>query len=322
MNNRACNAQNDNTPEFSVVIPVYRTVETLPELCERITTVFDHTLKRSFEIVLIDDASPAEATWQQMCELHNRDQRVKIIRLARNFGQHNALMCGFHYACGEYVVTMDDDLQHPPEEICSLVEAMENNNGVDVVIGAYATKKHSWIRNLGSAAMNWFSSRIFGKDPDLQLTSFRLIRKNLVKTMTRVDIGKPRIGHLLIELSNRIVNVTVNHDERKYGRSGYTFSRLIRDFFANIINNSSIPLQMVSFAGLMSSAFSFLLALFYLYRYFFVGIGIAGWTTLVLLTLFYFGLVLLSLGIIGEYLVRIIREIKRMPQFVVQDSKL
>lgn len=308
-------------PTCSIVVPVYRSEKTLGPLYERIKDVFDDELKSSFELVLIDDGSQ-DGSWEKMLELHQQDQRVKIVQLAGNFGQHNALICGFSHARGEFVVTMDDDLQHPPEEIPKLIQAMETHPNADVVIGSYREKKHSRMRNLGTRAMNWFISKIFGKEPDLQLGSFRLMRAVIVEAMLQTRMEKPRVGILILQLSNRIVNTTVDHDPRKFGESGYTFKRLTKDFVGNILSNSALPLHIVSYLGFASSILSLILTFVYLYRYFFVGISVPGWTTLVLLTLFYFGILLFSIGIIGEYLIKILKESRRMPRYVVRDKKL
>ena len=307
-------------PEYTIVVPVYRAERTIDELCERIRNIFDDILRVSFEVILVDDASP-DGSWAKLCELHGQDSRFKIIQLARNFGQHNALMCGFKYAAGEYVITMDDDLQHPPEEIPKLIEAMRQHPDADMVIGAYSSKQHSLMRNLGSYVSRWFGHRIFRQNRRLRYSSFRLVRGLTVKSILQVKIERPRVGQLLLQMSNRVVNTPVNHDPRKYGRSGYAYGRLIKDLIYNIIYNSSLPLQWISYLGLASAVLSFMLAGYYLYRYFFVGITVPGWTTMILLLLFYFGILLLAVGIIGEYLARIIKENRRMPQYVIRDLR-
>ena len=309
------------TPLYSVVVPVYCSEQTLEPLCARILDVFDKHLAQTVEIILVDDAS-SDGSWDRMQNLHKNDGRIRIIQLAGNFGQHNALMCGFAHARGEYVVTLDDDLQHPPEEISKMIVALQDHPNTDVIIGAYESKQHSWVRNAGTRAMNMFSSLVLGKDPKLQMTSFRLIRRYIVEAIIKLEMENPRVGRLILETTNRIVNTPVRHDPRKYGKSGYSFRRLVKDFVGNILNNSAVPLEMISYLGFVSASVSFLLAIYYLYRYFFVGISIAGWTTLVLLNLFYFGTLLFSVGIIGEYLIRILRETKRMPQYVIREKQL
>lgn len=305
---------------YSVVVPVYNSEKTLEELHERLCRVFDEELGLGFELVLVDDSSK-DLSFAKMRQLHEQDKRVKIIQLSRNYGQHCALLCGFKYAKGDFIITMDDDLQHPPEEIPKLIHALNGNPELDVVIGRYESKKHGPIRNLGTYMANQVSSAIFKKDPKLQLTSFRIMRRFVVEAMLKMQVDFPRIGHLLLLVSNRIENVIVEHDSRKYGKSGYTFKRLVKDFFSNILTNSSFPLIVVRDIGVVSFIMSILLGIYYLSRYLIYGISIQGWITLVLLILSYSGLILLAIGIIGDYLIRILREAKKMPNYTVRQCE-
>lgn len=308
-------------PMYSVVVPAYRSSDTLGELCARLIQVFETQIKESFEIVLVNDSSP-DSTWDKMKELHGQDSRIKAINLTKNFGQHSATICGFSFATGDFIITMDDDLQHPPEEIPALVQGMQENPQADVVMGNYLGKKHSLVRNLGTRTMNRITSYISGKDPKLHLTSFRLLRCSIAKEMLNIEDDRPRLGYMILRLTNKIVNVDVKHDSRTVGESGYSMGRLIKDLVNNIMNNSSLPLKAISLIGFFSAILSFLLAVYYIYIYLFVGISVKGWTTLILIVLFYFGIILFSVGIIGKYLINILTGTKRYPQFVVKDSLL
>jgi len=302
---------------YSVVVPVYNSQATLEELYQRIRKVFEEGVQQDFELVLVDDSSK-DASFEKMKELRQKDKRVKIIQLSRNYGQHSALLCGFGYAKGERIVTMDDDLQHPPEEIPKLIKELDENEELDVVIGKYTTKKHGPIRNFGTYLANRVSSSIFKKDPNLQLTSFRLMKRFVVQAMLKMQVDFPRVGHLLLLVSNRIGNVVVEHDSRKYGQSGYTFKRLVKDFLGNILTNSSFPLIVVRDIGIGSFIVSIFLGIYYLVRYLLFGVSIQGFTTLVLLVLAYSGLILLGIGIVGEYLIRILNEAKKIPNYAVR----
>lgn len=306
---------------YSIVVPVYNSEQTLQELYYRIKDTFEHSIQQEFELILVDDSSK-DKSWQIMDSLHQEDSRVKIIQLARNCGQHNALLCGFTFATGDYLITMDDDLQHPPEEIRKMVQHMEAHDSLDAVIGDYETKKHSWYRNIGSKAANLLMSFTEKKDMDLQLTSFRLIKRDTIKSMLDIHIATPRIGYLLLQVTNRIENVKVQHDERKVGRSQYTLKRLIKDFTNNIFTNTVFPLIFIRNIGAASLMFSVLLAIYYLIRYFTSRIGIAGWTTIILLQLLFSGLLLFSIGIVGEYLMRILNETKKFPNFSIRTKKM
>ncbi len=302
---------------YSIVVPVYNSEKSLQELCQRIAAVFDRVLNRPFEILMIDDGS-RDNSWGVMQQLHQTDTRVHAVQLARNFGQHPALMCGFSLAKGEFVITLDDDLQHPPEEIPKLIEALDAHPEVDVVIGDYQSKQHSWLRNLGTHTMNAVSSRIFDKPTSLRLTSFRLMRASVAAELSAIRVARPRVGQLLLLVTRRIINVEVRHDPRHYGRSGYTFGRLAKDFWLNIICNSTFPLQAISFIGLLSACLSFCLSVYYVVRYFFVGVSIQGWTTLVVICLFHFGLILLAVGMVGRYLLQILKQTQAMPLYVIR----
>ena len=197
---------------YSVVVPVYNSEHTLGELYTRLEKVFRETLKEDFELILVDDGSK-DRSYEIMTELREKDHRVRIIQMARNFGQHPALLCGFAHVKGEFVVTMDDDLQHQPEELPKMVRTMQERPDVDVIIASYEGRKHGPIRKLGTKFSVWATSKMLGKDPDLQITSYRLIRRFLVDAMVKTNTYLPQIGNLLIRSSNRIMNVPVQHAE-------------------------------------------------------------------------------------------------------------
>ena len=304
---------------FSVVVPVYNSENTLEELYARVKYSFEEEIKESFELILVDDSS-RDNSYDKMKKLRLADKRVKIIQLSRNFGQHSALLCGFAASKGDFIVTMDDDLQHPPEEIYKLIQEIQQNEKLDVVIGAYERKKHGPIRNLGTYMSNLVTSKMFGSDPELQLTSFRIMRRNVVNALLQLHVSYPRIGHMLLRVSNRIGNVTVQHDARKYGTSGYTFRRLVNDFIRNITTNSEFPLKILKNIGILAFFTSVLLALYYMLRFFIKGVSVAGFTTLVILLLLFSGIILLGIGILGEYLFRTLEETKHIPNYFIRES--
>lgn len=300
--------------KYSVVVPVYNSEPTLEELYTRVRSVFENTLNETFEMVLVDDSSH-DNSFAKMAELSERDSRIVSVQLSQNFGQHNAILCGFSHAKGEYIITIDDDLQHPPEEIPKLIAAMEENKNMDVIIGKYETKKHSLIRNIGSRVINGIARHTNEKTSHLDMTSFRLIKRFVIDYLLEIDIRTPRIGYLITAITDKIMNVTVQHDERKYGRSQYTFKRLVKDFKVEVLSNTMLPLVIVRNIGIAVFFASIVLAIIYLIRYFASDIDIEGWTTLVILLLLFFGVTLFSIGIIGEYLMRILGEAKKIPNY-------
>lgn len=306
---------------YSIVVPVYNSEKTLDELYTRIRDVFDHTMKENFELILVDDSS-RDNSYTVMEKLHKTDSRVKIIQMAKNFGQHPALLCGFSFAKGDFIITMDDDLQHRPEEIPKMAAAINERDDVDVIIAKYENRKHNFIRKLGTKISVYATSKMLNKDPNLEITSFRLMRRFIVEAILNTNTHLPQIGNLLVQSSNRIINIPVQHDSRKVGHSNYTFRHLVKDLIYDITSNSAFPLVLVRDLGIFSFIISILLGLFYLIRYFIYGVSVEGWTTLVLLILAYNGIILLAIGIIGQYLMNILNEAKKMPNYVIRKKDL
>ena len=271
---------------YSVVVPVYNSEHTLQELYTRLEKVFRETIKEEFELILVDDGSK-DRSFEVMQELRAKDNRVRIIQMARNFGQHPALLCGFAHVKGDFVVTMDDDLQHQPEELPKMINVMRERDDVDAIIASYEGRQHGFIRKLGTKFSVWATSKMLGKDPDLQITSYRLIRRFLVDAMVKTNTYLPQIGNLLIRSSNRIINVPVQHADRAYGKSGYSFKRLLKDLIYDITTHTAFPLLLVRNIGIVSFLISVVLSVCYLVRYFtldFADAGYAGvfWTDFVI----------------------------------------
>lgn len=303
--------------KFSVVVPVYNSEKSLEELHSRIKSVFENEIKQDYELILVDDFSK-DNSFEIMKKLSGLDKNVTAVQLAKNCGQHAALLCGFDCAEGDFVITMDDDLQHPPEEIPKLINELLERDDLDVVIGRYDSKKHSFIRNLGTRVSGYVSRKVYSKPKDIELTSFRIMRKSVVNDLLKISVNRPRVGNMLLQVTARIGNVTVEHDARKYGKSGYSFSHLVKDLISNLVTNSSFPLIVVRDLGIGSFILSILLALYFLLKYIFKGISIPGWTSTVLILLFYNGIILFAIGIIGDYLMRIISESQKLPNYFVR----
>lgn len=304
---------------YSVVVPVYNSAPTLDELYNRIKAVFEMVIHEEFELILVDDFS-RDASFSIMQRLSDMDERVKYIRLARNHGQQKAVLCGIEHTRGDFIVTLDDDLQHPPEEIPKLIAEMESNPDIDVVIGRYDSKKHNIVRRFGTKLLDSLSRQTLGKNKDLKLTSFRLMKAFVADNLSEVHLYSPTVGHCLLAVDENIVNVTTHHDVRKVGKSGYSFSRLIKNFMTLFYTNTDLPLQIVGTIGTISFFASILLTFFYLFRYMVGDIRVSGWMTLVILVLLMNGLSLLSVGIIGRYLMLNIQETKRLPKYSIKEK--
>ena len=305
-------------PEYSVVVPVYNSEASLGELCQRISNVFSE-IEEFYEIILVDDSSE-DNSWQIMKELKKNDKNIKIIQLMRNFGQHNAIICGFYHVTGKYVITMDDDLQNPPEEIPKLINKIKE--GYDVVIGAQKVKKDSIFKKIGSFFIRYLNTKIFNKPKNLKLSSFRIMTRAVVDEIKILKTPYPYISGMMLSLTRNLTNVTVKHDHRKYGSSTYNITKLVKLAFNLIINYSSLPLKLMTFIGIFVSAGSFCIGLYFILKKLIVGIPVPGWTSVVCLLSLFNGLLLIILSIMGEYLARIINEVSNKQQFVIRDKYL
>ncbi|HEY3521312.1 MAG TPA: glycosyltransferase family 2 protein [Rhodanobacteraceae bacterium] len=303
-------------PEISIVVPCYGGAQALPELLSRLDKALD-AIGVASEIILVDDCSPDGLALAVQRELPAYP-RLRYIELMFNTGQFRALMCGLATARGRHVVTMDDDLQHPPEEIAKLYEHLRDHPELDAVFGAYERKQHSGGRNLGSWLVRMVNTWIFHKPPGLVMSSFRCLRRELVDALLANHTRYPVIGPLILSSTRRIDNVIVRHDPRKHGQSNYSLVRLVRTTLDNILSFSSLPLQIISIAGVCISFLSFAIGGAYAIAHVIRGGGVPGWTSLFLAVNFYAGLGLLSVGIAGEYLVRIIGESRGQPLYVVR----
>jgi undecaprenyl-phosphate 4-deoxy-4-formamido-L-arabinose transferase len=300
--------------DVSVVIPVYRSCETLRDMARRLRDVLD-AAGTSYEIVFVDDASP-DNSWNVLLEIQRENaDRVVLVQLMRNFGQHNALMCGFRQSRGRFVVTMDDDLQNPPEEIPRLLAAMEGT-GDDLVYGVPNQKKHHLLRNAGSMLVTVFYRRVFRSK--VQPTSFRIMRRELVDAILSYDLNYTFIDGLLAWNTQRTSEVVVEHHARKSGRSGYTLTKLLVLAFNLFTNFSLLPLQAVSLLGFIAATAGLLASAYYLVAYFAAAISVSGYASTIVAILILGGVQLLALGVMGEYLGRLHMNVNRKPQFTVR----
>ena len=250
-------------------------------------------------------------------ELFKKYDNLCVLNLSKNFGQHNATIAGLNYAKGEYVITMDDDLQHPAAEIFKLIGELEK--GYDVVYGEYP--KHADIfRNAGSMANNLMMDVFIGKPGELKFSSFRIIRSFVVKEMVKYDAPYPYLDGLILRITRNIGTVEVEHRERKAGGSNYTVKKLLSLWMNGFLNFSILPLRLFAYIGIVFAIAGFLLAVVVMVRAIFFSVPVQGWASLIVSTLIFSGVQLLSLGMIGEYVGRIYLTQNRTPQFVIKES--
>lgn len=299
---------------YSVVIPVYNTTNVLLDLVQKIQETFDELQEQSFEIILVNDCSPNPQTKVFLTQACEKNSHVKVIHFGRNFGQQPATICGIEHSKGKYVITMDDDLQHNPNDIKALIEQKDH----DIVIAELLEKKHSLFKRWASKLKNHFDHIILGKPKHIKMSSYRLINRFIADNICKMKSPNPFIPALLFTVSLDVVNVPIKHYARAEGESGYNLKRMLSLFSNLLINNSSFLLNMLGKIGVFSALGSTLYALYLVYLKLAVGVETEGWTSLMVVVLFIGGLLLFSIGIIGEYLIRVIQSSEQKPSYIVK----
>lgn len=301
--------------DVSIVIPVYRSETILPHLVARIREVFA-TMRWKYELILVNDASPDDS-WRVTRELAVDNAFVRGVCLTRNVGQHNATMAGLHEAKGEVVIVMDDDLQHPPEALSGLIEAILG--GADVCYTRYANRQHGIWKKIGS----WFNDRIatilLKKPPGLYLSSFKALHRRIAEQVIQYDGPYAYIDGLILDITRRIEVVTIEHQARFDGKGNYNLRRSISLWLKMATSFSIFPLRVATVLGMLLTGLSVVGILVVIVRKLMHPEMAAGWASLIVTTLLVGGIQTFSLGIVGEYLGRAYLKINKKPQFVIRE---
>lgn len=297
----------------SVVIPCYRSETTLPRLIDRLLPVLAaHT--SSYEVILVVDGSP-DLTWEVARQLADDTESITAMRLSRNYGQHNALLAGVRAARFDMIVTMDDDLQHRPEQIPLLLDGL--SPGVDLVYGVPGTENHGVARNIASRSVKSFMARALRIPSAGDISAFRAFRTRLRDGFAAMAGPYVSMDVALSWTTTRIEAVTVTVDARAAGESGYTTRMLIRHAANMVLGYSSAPLRMVSYVGLLCAALGTALFAYVLWSFFSGSTTVQGFTTLASMIAIFSGAQLLALGVVGEYLARVHLRSMGRPTYVV-----
>ncbi|OGO20301.1 MAG: hypothetical protein A2144_14125 [Chloroflexi bacterium RBG_16_50_9] len=300
---------------FSVVIPVFNEEQNLPLLYSRLAPVMT-SLGETYEIIFIDDGSH-DASFEILKSLHEKDKNIKVIRFTRNFGQHPAIMAGFEAAEGEVIITLDSDLQNPPEEIPRLLKKLDE--GYEVVFGVFTHRKHSPFRRAGSAFTKKVLATILPSGVT-NISAFRVLRSYVVQRFQLFGERSKFLDGLICWMGYRVGTIEVEHEKRYAGKTKYNIFKLVTMWFDIVVSLTEIPLKFATYAGIIMGIFSLLLAFYYLVRYFFYGFSVPGFATTVILIAFFAGIQLFCLGILGEYVGRMNKEVKRKPEFIVREK--
>ena len=302
--------------ELSVVVPVYRSEHLLPVLVQRLENTLDK-LGRSAEIILVNDCSP-DGSWAVIKDLQRSYGRLRGINLMRNYGQHAALLAGVQASRGAVIVTMDDDLQTPPEEMPKLLEVL--GQGYDVVYGIRQKEQHGGFRNFCSTTAKKVLNKLLGVRVATSITSYKAFRGELRQAFESQSGPVVFIDAILCWGTTKIGTTVVRHEPRADGASGYSLRKLMLHTANMVTSFSQVPLQIASFIGLATMLFGFLLFVYVLADFLFRGTPVRGFTFLGAALTLFSGVQLFVLGVIGEYLARMHQKSIGMPAYMVRET--
>lgn len=298
--------------KLSVIIPVYNSESTITLLVDKLQQALQGIL---FEIVMINDGSQDNS--ERICkQLAEQFANVRFLSLRRNYGEFNAVMCGLNWVQGEFCVMIDDDFQNPPEEILKLLATAEKGD-YDVVYTHYSKKQHAAYRNLGSRLVNWFTGYSLNKPKGLYLSSFKLIRKEVVMEIIKYQGPYPYIDGLIFRITRNIGSVQVMHQKREAGVSNYTWRKLISLLLNILFCYSSLPIRLFMPIGVGLFGFGFVLLLF-LFGQWVIGPDPKGWQVVTASLIFIGGIQCTLLSVLGEYIGKSFMAQSGQPQYVVK----
>ena len=302
--------------KVSFVIPCYRSALTIGNVVKEIQDTMQSLTQYTYEIILVNDCSPDD-TFAVIASLCKENENICGVDLAKNFGQHGALMAGFHQVTGDILVCLDDDGQTPADEVDKLLAEIEN--GQDVVYASYDHKKHSLFRNFGSWMNEKMAQFLLGKPKELIVSSYFAARRFIVDEMLRYENAYPYVIGLVLRSTKRIVNVPVQHREREIGTSGYTLGKLLGLWFNGFTAFSTKPLRIATFSGGVFAVLGFAYGIYTIIKKFVNPAVPLGFSSTMAALMFIGGMLMIMLGLIGEYIGRMYICMNSAPQFVVRD---
>lgn len=303
--------------KISFVIPCYRSGMTIGKVVREIEETMETLNGYSHEIILVNDF-PEDDTFTVIKNLAETHENVLGINLAKNFGQHAALMAGFRYCSGDIVVCLDDDGQTPADEVGKLLKKIEE--GYDVVYAKYAHKQHSAFRNFGSKVNEIMTRFMLGKPKELYVSSYFAARKFVIDEMKRYRNSYPYVIGLVLRTTKNITNVDVTHRERELGTSGYTLGKLLELWFNGFTAFSVKPLRIATVCGAFCAIAGFLYGIYTIIKKFVNPIAPLGWSSTISAIMFIGGMMMLMMGLIGEYIGRIYISLNDAPQYVIRET--
>jgi polyisoprenyl-phosphate glycosyltransferase len=302
--------------KLSIVIPVYNGAATVPRLMSRLETELGELY--DLEVVLVNDDSPRDNSAEVCRDLARTHSWVRFVNLARNVGEHNAVMAGLNYCTGDAAVIMDDDFQNPPTEVVALVRKLED--GYDVVFASYERKKHNVFRNLGSWFNNLTASILIRKPLNLYLSSFKAINRFVINELVKYRGPYAYVDGLILRVTRHYASVPVRHDPRQEGRSGYTLGKLVALWLNMFTNFSILPLRLASLIGFLMALVALVMATASVIERILDPNLPWGWASMIVAVFGLSGVQLFAIGVLGEYLGRLFQKANGAPQFSVRDT--
>lgn len=301
--------------KLSFVIPCYRSEKSIARVIEEIIETVEKDGRYDYEIICINDHSP-DNTLGVLMELA-QNPRIKVIDLMKNFGQHSALMAGYNCVSGDYVVSLDDDGQNPPSEMFRLIDKLVDG-GYDWVSARYPEKKHSLVRRLGSKVSFLMSHVLIGKPNEIDINSYCVIRREIAEEIVKYKNAYPFVHGLMLRVTRNIANVEIDHQDRMEGSSGYSLSKLVGLLMNGFTAFSVKPLRFASLIGAVTACIGFIYGLYVIIRRLIMPGMVAGYSSLMAALLFIGGMIMLLLGLMGEYIGRIYICLNNAPQFAIR----
>lgn len=303
------------TEKVSIVIPCYRSEKMIGIVVNEIKKTIQRNKEYEYEIILVNDGSP-DNTWQEISKLALQDNYIKAVNLSKNFGQHNALMAGYRLVTGDYVIGMDDDGENDPGDMFLLIDKLKE--GYDFVCAEYP-RHQSKFRGLGTKMNNMMATYLIGKPRDIEFTSYYVMQRFVIDEIIKYEHAYPYVGGLLLRVTNNLGTVEMDRKKRLSGNSGYNFRKLLSLWVNGFTAFSVKPLRIATALGLTTSIFGFVVFLIIIIRKFIVNDYVMGYASLMACIMFFSGMIMMLLGISGEYLGRIYVSINNAPQYVIRE---
>lgn len=302
--------------KLSFVIPCYGSEKTIISVIEEIIDTVGN--KNPYEIICVNDCSP-DGVYKVLRDLAQSNQNIKVINLAKNFGQHSALICGYRHVTGDIIISLDDDGQTPAKEYYKLINELNADN--DVVYARYANKKHSKFKNFGSKMAVVMGRVLLNVPKSLYISSYFACKRYVIDEIVKYENPYPYLGGLIVRATKKIVNVDINHREREMGRTGYTFRKLLSLWLNGFTAFSVKPLRIATILGIFCSLFGFGYGIWTIIKKIFINPNLPiGYSSIMSAIMFVGGVIMLMLGLIGEYIGRIYISINNAPQYVIREK--